>query len=465
MMRNLSHRISLLTFGIILSLSVPAFATTVAIIDSGVDYRHVDLRDNIWMNPGEVPWNDRDDDGNGFIDDVYGWNFAENNNEVIDYSYLGMLSPDIRRFFDIQTGMMLGTATREEIEWVREKINDQEFLRKLMIYGNFMHGTHVAGIAVEGVEEAKILTVKLIPTEVKLPFSVQALLGSKDIQSEDKSLRMGLVKMGLAALAKQQAQLLIQIGEYVGNHGSRVANGSFGTGYAQAEMIVSIIFQGIFGRGPSEEETFEVATHFLNALIEESTAMVDVAPETLFVFAAGNDNTNNDVFPTSPTNIARSNVISVAATYDRVFLAPFSNYGVNTVDVAAPGLGIVNTVPGDEYLGVSGTSQAAPYVARVAAEVISVNPELTPSEVRRIILGTVDAKDFLEGKVRSGGIANGERAKFAAELSKTMALNLAIRESLRQVADVPADMDKAFMGFLNFIPGLVPSLPSPFVVK
>ncbi|NEQ69842.1 MAG: S8 family serine peptidase [Symploca sp. SIO2D2] len=57
---------------------------TVAVIDSGVDINHEDLRDNIWTNPGEIAGNGIDDDGNGFIDDVNGWNFGSNNNNVMD---------------------------------------------------------------------------------------------------------------------------------------------------------------------------------------------------------------------------------------------------------------------------------------------------------------------------------------------------------------------------------------------
>ena len=78
--------------------------------------------------------------------------------------------------------------------------------------------------------------------------------------------------------------------------------------------------------------------------------MVEESKNTLWVFAAGNDGTNNDQLPSSPTNIQADNVISVAATIGFDVIAPFSNFGVKMVDVAAPGVSINSTVPGDEFL-------------------------------------------------------------------------------------------------------------------
>ena len=62
-------------------------ASTVAIVDSGVDYKHTDLAAQMWTNAGETPGNLRDEDGNGYPDDFYGWNFAESNSDIIDYKY------------------------------------------------------------------------------------------------------------------------------------------------------------------------------------------------------------------------------------------------------------------------------------------------------------------------------------------------------------------------------------------
>src|SRR5438105_10172231 len=129
---------------LLLFTSVGAFAAPIAIIDSGVDVKHALLKGKIWNNPGEIPDDGIDNDKNGYVDDVYGWNFAESNGQVIDYSYLGKFSPDVRKYFETQTKVLQDTATAEDKKWLEEKRKDQEFVKELMKFGNFVHGTHVA---------------------------------------------------------------------------------------------------------------------------------------------------------------------------------------------------------------------------------------------------------------------------------------------------------------------------------
>ncbi|MBT7609798.1 MAG: S8 family serine peptidase [Bacteriovoracaceae bacterium] len=438
-------------------VSITAQSATVVIIDSGTDMLHKDIAPVAWVNPGEIAANDRDEDRNGYQDDIHGWNFAESNNKVIDYSYLGTLTFDIRKFFGIQTKYMLGTATQEEIDWMKNSVKDPEFLKQLQIYGNFMHGTHVAGIAAKNVADSKIMAVKLIPTEVKLPFSMYRV--------EDKGLGLTLIKQGLKLLAKQQTKLMIEIGEYINNHKVNIANGSFGTGYKQASMIVTALFQAILKREPTDAELKEVTLIFLNTLIKEGEHFTNAAQETLFVFAAGNDGMNNDEFPTSPTNINTPNVISVAATQGRTSLAVFSNYGVKQVDVAAPGVGIESTVPGNNYLKVSGTSQAAPYVANVAALIKEGNKSLAPSDIKRILMESVDFRTYLRTKVKSKGLVNTSRAVLAAELSNSMSIKDALTRARSTVQDVNKQIDEDLAKSLieRRLPvGMIQSLPSMF---
>ena len=252
---------------------------------------------------------------------------------------------------------------------------------------------------------------------------------------------------------------LEEIANYVGEHKSDVANGSFGTGFPQAMRIVPNIFKIFFLRAPTKEETVEVTKYFINTLVKHGKKMVEAAPKTLFVFAAGNDGLNNDIFPTSPTNIQADNVISVAATYKYNFIAPFSNYGTKMVDVAAPGMLIHSQIPGDEYLEVSGTSQAAPYVANVAAQIKDMNKSLTPKQIKMILMGTVDSKEWLSEKVKTGGIVNLNRAVEAAKLTHQMSVKEAIAESLVNVKDVVVKKNKT----RNFARRVTPMpMPSMF---
>jgi subtilisin family serine protease len=123
----------------------------------------------------------------------------------------------------------------------------------------------------------------------------------------------------------------------------------------------------------------------------------------LFVTAAGNNGTNNDTSAQYPANYAVPNVISVAATDQNDKLASFSNYGATTVDLAAPGVSIYSTVPGNKYATYSGTSMATPYVSGVAALCWAVDPNATVAEVRNALLQGVDPVASLSGKLVSGG--------------------------------------------------------------
>jgi len=436
-----------LSFGIFTN----AYSSIVAIVDSGTDYQHEALTKNIWVNPTEIENNDRDEDRNGYEDDIFGWNFAESNNEVIDYSYLGILNEDIKKFFLIQAKAMTGTATEEEMSWLREQVSNNDFLKTLQVYGNFMHGTHVAGIAAHDSDAIKLLSVKLIPTEVKLPGqeseenaseSSDESTPSNNEEDSRRGIAAGikdkLIKKALASLAKQQMKMLTEISEYVDGHKADIANGSFGTGYGQARMLIGAVADGLRLK-LTPEEIKNYAIHFINELVKNGKDMVSQSPDTLWVFAAGNDGTNNDELPSSPTNIQAPNVLSVAATIGFNIIAPFSNYGVEMVDVAAPGVSIYSTVPGNEYLSVSGTSQAAPFVANIAGFIKDMNPKLKPVEIKRIIIESVDFRDDLKLLVKSGGIVNKERALKAAELSKMIDLSEALKQSRVEIEDQQRD--------------------------
>lgn len=453
------------TIALAILLVVQAQASTIAVIDSGTDWRHPAIALNYQMNEGEIEANKTDDDQNGFIDDRLGWNFAEQNNEVIDYSYLGKFSPDVKQFFVVQTRMLEGTATTADKEWLKNKKDDQEFLKELQTFGNFAHGTHVGAITAKGHADNMLFAVKLIPTEVKMPG--QAIFNRSQIFSSAVPMSAGfkdlLFASGLAALAKQQAKMLATVGAYVKVRQADVANGSFGTGFAQAKMIVEALYKMVFKEEEqSEEHMMGFVKGFMASLVMESKAFVDAAPKTLFVFAAGNDGSNNDETPCSPANIRADNSITVAATMHNKTLAVFSNFGENMVDVAAPGVGILSAIPGTDMMPMSGTSQAAPYVSNVAAAVKSANMKLRPIDVKQILMGTVDKKAWLQGKVGSSGLVNPARAILAAELSAQTDLYSAIAEARKTVKDMDtgtsimnvfdgADAEEAF----------VAPLPSP----
>jgi subtilisin family serine protease len=438
--------------GALLLTALNSNAANIAIIDSGTDMKHEMIAPKAWINALEIPDNGRDEDRNGYQDDVYGWNFAESNNQVIDYSYLGTLNDDIKKFFSVQAKAIRGTVTEAELNWMREKVKDEAFIKKLSVYGNFMHGTHVAGISARMSDDAKILAAKLIPTEVKLPF----MLGQNPT---NKGFIEKLVKKGIDLLASQQMTMMEEIAAYVDSHKMTVANGSFGTGYPQAKMIVETVYKQVLRKDPTEADVKKYASYFIESLVKHGSKMLTAAPKTLFVFAAGNDGLNNDEFGTSPANLKGDNVITVAATVGYDSIASFSNYGAKMVDVAAPGVAIMSAAPGNEYIEVSGTSQAAPFVAGVAGKILDINPELTPKEVKMILKGTVDKKDFLVEKVTTAGIVNTDRAVRAATLSLKMTVADSVNQSRVDILDMPTKKSAATP---IMVPGMVRPLPSGF---
>lgn len=132
--------------------------------------------------------------------------------------------------------------------------------------------------------------------------------------------------------------------------------------------------------------------------------------DILFVAASGNATTNNDRRPHYPSSYNVPNVISVAALDRNDNLASFSNYGVKSVAIAAPGVDILSTWLSDEYEEKSGTSMATPVVSGVAALIVSKNPKISVDDLKKRVLASVDPLASLKGKVTTGGRINAEKA-------------------------------------------------------
>jgi hypothetical protein len=282
----------------------------VGVIDTGIDYQHQDLAANIWTNPGEVPDNNLDDDENGFVDDVHGWNAESSSGDPFDD-------------------------------------ND--------------HGTHVAGtIGAVGNNGEGITGIN---------WNVQ-LMALKFLDASGSGFVSDAIDCINYAMEMKQRGVNI-----------RVLNASWGgTGFSR-----------------SLRDAIELAG---NAGI-------------LFVAAAGNNGdgsedrgTDNDVAPIYPASYDLPNIISVAAIDRRGRLAAFSNYGGNSVDVAAPGVSIASTVPYDGYALFSGTSMATPHVSGVAALLLSVKSDLSPSDLKNAILQGAVPLASLENKTLTGGLLN-----------------------------------------------------------
>jgi subtilisin family serine protease len=279
----------------------------VAIIDTGVDYNHMDLVENMWRNPREIAANGKDDDRNGYIDDIYGMNAITGSGNPLD-----------------DNG----------------------------------HGTHVAGII--GAVGNNGRGVVGINWKVKM-------VAAKFLSSTGG----GSVANAIKALAYVTA--LKRAG-----HNVVTTNNSWGgSGYSQA---------------------------LADAIDDAAKAGV------LFVAAAGNNSSNNDLTATYPANYQLPNVISVASIDSYGFLSYFSNFGAKTVHIGAPGSSIYSTVRSNGFSSKSGTSMASPQVAGVAALVQSACSTLSMSEVKTAILSSGVKTSSLSRYTTTGAMVNAARA-------------------------------------------------------
>lgn len=284
----------------------------IGIIDEGYMYTHQDLEANAGKNPGETAGNGVDDDGNGLVDDVYGWDFDGNNASIFD-----------------------GSADD--------------------------HGTHVAGtigaVGGNGTGVAGVVwNVKLLSAK---------FLGKRG---------------GTTANAIKAVDYFTDLKTRHGLNIVATNNSWGGGGFSQA----------------------------LKDAIDRANAV-----GILFIAAAGNSGTNNDVSASYPSGYTSANIIAVASITSTGTLSSFSQYGASTVDIGAPGSGIWSTVPASSkgkvvsgYASYSGTSMATPHVSGAAALYASLNPGASSVQIKAAILNQATSTSSLQGKVLTGGRLN-----------------------------------------------------------
>lgn len=271
-------------------------SVVVAVIDSGVMLDHPDLAANIWTNPDEIAGNGIDDDDDGYVDDVHGWDFVDDDNDPSDEN---------------------------------------------------RHGTHVAG-TIAAVGDNGIGVAGVAYGSRILPLRMLNAGGS------------GLLSDGVRALAYARA------------HGARVTN-------------LSWTYSGAISQ-PLWDEL-------------ES----DAAGGMVVTAAAGNQGFDADVTPMYPAAFDLPGIVSVAALGPDGTLPDFSNRGVASVDIAAPGVDILSTWFNGGYDTLTGTSMAAPHVAGVAALLLSAHPGWTAAQVRDRLLETARPRGALFGVIGTGG--------------------------------------------------------------
>lgn len=278
----------------------------IGVIDEGIMYWHEDLCGQIWTNPYETE-NGIDDDGNGYIDDIHGWDFLHNDKTIYD------------------------------------------------MVDN--HGTHVAG-TIGGIGNNGKGVVGVAPNVTMI--SGKFLEGS-----------------GYVSDAIKAVDYMTDLKTRHGMNIAATSNSWGGGGYSQG----------------------------LYDAINRAKAK-----DILFVAAAGNNGANTDVTINYPSGYNLDNIISVAAYASDETLPSWTNYGATTVDIGAPGVSILSTLPGtagsSQYDYYSGTSMATPHVSGAVALYKAGNPNATYTEVRNAILNSSRPIPALQGKCVTGGALN-----------------------------------------------------------
>ncbi len=435
-------------------------ASIVGIMDSGTDITHKDLISKTWFNSNEREGSTTDLDGDGLAGDINGWDFTENRAEVFGNEYNYLISNDVKKFYDYYSKYELGflTQTSPEFVWLKKSTADDELMNKVNFVGGLIHGTHVAGISANNNVAVKILTMKIIPTVYKEVTSEKTDVETNVEITPSKTIEEYTLQV--LSEADTQVEEMVALHEIINFHKVDVVNQSFGIGFGDSVNYIKSGFIEAIKRDPTTAELASIVTAYYLKIRAVGPKMFKAAPATLFSIAAGNDSSDNDLYPDYPSDIQAENKIVVAATVGYKSLAAFSNYGATKVDIAAPGVAITSTAPTNTYIALSGTSQAAPYVTNTIAAMKDLNPALTAKDLKNIILNTVDVKAWLKGKVKTSGIVNKARALKAAELSKIKSIEESISEAKSLIKDV--QIEKSFerknLGLkLNFKP-LRPSL-------
>jgi subtilisin family serine protease len=447
----------------------PRRTVVVAVIDGGVDIEHEDLDDVIWVNEDEIPGNGKDDDGNGYVDDVHGWNFIGGR----DGRHVHHDTYEVTRLYAAcRTNGGKGTAPdgspcdRIEAAYRKERTEKEQFLFQLReIDMALEHFTALlrAELGKDSLTVADVRSIASPRYEVQEAKRMYLMLAEQGItpalvKRELQNLQ-NLIDYGLdpefdprGIVGDDYADITERIygnADVVGpdpSHGTHVAGiiaAERGNGIGIDGIATSVRIMPIRAVPDGDERDKDVANairyavdngaHIINMSFGKgfspNKAAVDDAVRyaeskgVLIVHAAGNDGADLGSEPSFPSRFyadgdsARLWIEVGASSWQGAdnLAASFSNYGRSHVHVFAPGVDIYSTMPGNAYEANSGTSMAAPVVSGLAALIMAYYPELDAADVKRIILET--ATPYAGRRVVRPG-SDGDRVDFA-ELSAT----------------------------------------------
>ncbi|MBX6364472.1 MAG: S8 family peptidase [Gemmatimonadetes bacterium] len=449
----------------------PKQEVVVAIIDSGVDTAHAALRDRLWTNPKEIAGNGKDDDGNGYVDDVHGWNFiggtdgrdVDHDTYEVTRLYVALKakceekkpavptgSVDCSRYPQIQRDF---EAKRREAEENAQQVR--------AIGGAYTTATTILKqfLMTDSLSTAKVSAIQTTRTDVQQAQQIYLQLAANgitgDALDEARHEFEGQLEYGLNPSYDPRAIVGDNYADPTerryGNtdvtgpdalHGTHVAGiiGAIPGNAAGVQGIAPAVRLMIVRTVPDGDERDKDVANAIRYAADNGAriinmsfgkayspykAAVDEAVKyaqskgVLFVHAAGNDAEDLGQAENYPSRTyldggVAENWIEVGASSWKTadsLAASFTNYGQKQVDVFAPGVDILSTVPGGGFRRESGTSMAAPVVSGLAALILAYYPNLSAADVKRIILESA-TRYPTESVLKPGG--SGEHVAFGS---------------------------------------------------
>lgn len=449
----------------------PVKDIVVAVIDGGTDADHEDLKSNLWTNTKEIDGNGIDDDNNGYIDDIHGWNF------------IGGKSGDVGGDNIELTRLYKGGKENlpKDYKWrsikkkyKKELKSNQKNYELVMKLNDMLNGA-----------EKKYGKTELTGTELKAyPVSggmmkilrnaiSKALSQGVEYSTLKSSILEGLpqVKNAVDYHTNTDFEARKVVGDnyadpnehlygnnhYAGPdalHGTHVAGiiGAIRNNATGMDGVADHVKIMILRAVPDGDERDKDVANSIRYAVDNGAQIINMSfgksyspfkkvvddavlyaesKNVLIVHAAGNEAADNDKEPNFPSALVNgkhvNNWIEVGASDPRGNAASFSNYGKTSVDLFAPGLQIYSTLPFNKYGAESGTSMASPVVAGVAAMVWSHYPQLSMSQLKSVLLSSATPETTTTLKPGSskktvpfsslsitGGIINAEKAMEAA---------------------------------------------------
>jgi subtilisin family serine protease len=421
----------------------------VAVIDSGVETDHPDLKDVIWVNKGEIPNNGIDDDKNGYIDDVHGWSFlggagGDIKSEALE---LARMVRSEKSYFAGKTASDVPASDKErydkyvklKAELDQENAKNQQQYQGVMMMAGYINNVKAASNGVFDKKTNKAYVPKdEMETKIKKRIGPIMLIyppATLDKEINNATETFGnLIKMNnmdvdsvrrvlVGDNPQDMTERYYGCNRYEGPdafHGTHVAGiiaATRGNGIGIEGIASNVKIMAVRAVPNGDERDKDVANairyavdngakvinmsfgkyYTPNKQVVDEAILYAKSKDVLLVHAAGNDAKNKDIEDSYPTRIlsdgsVASNWIEVGASSSskkgKKLIADFSNYGSKTVDVFAPGVDIYSTVPDAKYDDASGTSMACPATAGVAAMIRGYFPELTAAEVKEVLMKT-----------------------------------------------------------------------------